>query len=178
VTVSTLAHKLEPAPPKVLASVAAVCGLAIETLSQDAAMGYYMRFISTDDREITLSILEQALLKVDPRYSINAVGELRHAEDLYGLIQIDLLDECDEEIAELKEDVEEARGTRRAEVIKTLDEARTMVAVQVLWQGRETEPTLLKIDPLWDWLFSHRKGLQHADGEGYYDRSGLILQVR
>jgi hypothetical protein len=141
-------------------------------------MGYYMRFISTDDREITLSILEQALLKVDPRYSISAVGELRHAKDLYGLIQIDLLDECDEEIAELKEDVEEARGTRRAEVIKTLDEARTMVAVQVLWQGRETEPTLLKIDPLWDWLFSYRTGLQHADGEGYYDRSGLILQVR
>ena len=37
-------------------------------------MIYYMRFISTDDREITLSILEQALLKVDPRYSISAVG--------------------------------------------------------------------------------------------------------
>jgi len=69
--------------------------------------------------------------------------------DLYGLIQIDLLDECNEEIAELKEDVEEARGSRRAEVIKTLDESRTMVAVQVLWQGRETEPTLLKIDALW-----------------------------
>jgi hypothetical protein len=58
--------QLEPAPPKVLASVAAACGLAIETLGQDAAMSYYMRFISTDDREITLSILEQALLKVDP----------------------------------------------------------------------------------------------------------------
>jgi hypothetical protein len=141
-------------------------------------MGYYMRFISTDDREITLSILEQALQKVDSRYSISAFGQLRYADDLYGLLQIDPVDEFDEEIAELKEDVEEVQGGRRAEVLNTLDGARTMVAVQVLRQDREMEPTLQKIDPLWDWLFSHRKGLHQADGEGYYDRSGLILAVR
>jgi hypothetical protein len=141
-------------------------------------MGYYMRFISTDGREITLSILEQALQEVDTRYSISASGELRYADSLYGLVQIDLLDEFDEEIGELKEDVEEARGGRRAEVLKALDEARTMVAVQVLRQGREWEPTLQKLDPLWDWLFSHRNGVQQADGEGYYDHSGLILEVR
>jgi len=83
----------------------------------------------------------------------------------------------EEELCELKESVEEARGARRADVLKILDEPKAIVAVEVLWQGRETEPTLQKIDPLWAWLFSHRKGLLQADGEGYYDRSGHILKV-
>jgi hypothetical protein len=134
-----------------------------------------MRLISTDDREITLSILEQALQRIDAHYSISASGELRHANDLYGLLQIDLLDELDEEIAELKEDVEEATGGRRSEILKSLEEAKTMVA---LWQGRETEATLQKLDPMWDWLLAHRKGVLQADGEGYYDDSGPMLDVK
>ncbi len=52
------------------------------------------------------------------------------------------------------------------------------------WQGQtsflsmwEPEATLQKLDPLWGWLISHRKGLLKADGEGYYDHSGLMLKV-
>jgi hypothetical protein len=123
--------------------------------------------------------LEQALQQTDPRYSITESGQLRHGDDLYGLVEINLPDDdlFEEELSELKESVEEVRGARRADVLKTLDEAKAIVAVEVLWQGREPEPTLQKIDPLWAWLFSHRKGLLQADGEGYYDRSGHILKV-
>ena len=142
-------------------------------------MGYYIRFISTDDAEITHSILEQALRQADPLYSITASGELRYGGDLYGLLDVyDGPFHDDEELSELKESVEEVSGRRRPDVLKTLDEARAIVAVQVLWQGRETEPTLQKIDPLWNWLFAHRKGLLQADGEGYYDASDHILEVK
>src|SRR5262249_17915554 len=113
-------------------------------------MAYYMRFISTDETETTRSILEQALQQADPRYSITESGQLRHGDDLYGLVEINLPDDglFEEELSELKESVEEARGTTRADVLKTLNEAKAIVAVQVLWQGRKPEPTLQKIDPL------------------------------
>ena len=142
-------------------------------------MGYYMRFISIDDTEITRSVLEQVLQQRDLRYSITEAGEIKHGDDIYGLVEINLLGEelFEEELLELKEDVEDVRGKRQSDVLKTLDEAKAIVAVQVLWQGRETEPTLQKLDPMWEWLLTHRKGLQQADGEGYYDHSGHILKV-
>lgn len=142
-------------------------------------MGYYMRFIMVDGPEISLPSLEQALKRIDPAYSILESGELKHGSDLYGVIEINRPGDglFDEEIEELKEFVEDARGRRRKDVLKVLDNAKAIVAVQVLWQGRETEPTLQKIDPLWQWLFSHCKGLLQADGEGYYDdQFRLILE--
>ena len=58
-----------------------------------------------------------------------------------------------------------------------LTNATSIIAVRVLWQGREPEPTLEKLDALWNWLLSNRTGLMQADDEGYYDSSGLILSV-
>jgi hypothetical protein len=142
-------------------------------------MGYYMRFIATDQTETKLSTLEQALKELDAGYSIAASGELKHGDDLYGVVEINLPGDglFDGEIGELKEFVEEVRGRRRGDVLKTLDEARAIIAVQVLWEDRQPEATLQRLDPLWQWVISHRKGLLQADGEGYYDHSGLILKV-
>lgn len=142
-------------------------------------MGYYMRFITTDENETTLSTLEEALKQIDPAYSITASGELTHGDDLYGVIEINRPgDELfDEEIEELREIVEDVRGKRRADVLKTLGEATAIIAVQVLWEDRQPEATLEKLNPLWQWLFSHRTGLLQADDEGYYDARGLVLRV-
>ena len=147
-------------------------------------MGYYMRYISTDEREITIPSLESVLKRVDPRYSITNVqktpresGNLMYGGEIYGQIEINRPgDELfEEEVEELKEFLSESRGKKKT-VLQTLTNAKTIVAVQVLWQDRDTEQTLIRIDPLWDWLFNNRRGLLQADGEGYYDSSGLILQ--
>ena len=141
-------------------------------------MGYYMRFIVTDQKRLSLDDLESALQSVDPEYAI-VDGELHHGADLYGEIEINVRGEelCDEELGELEEFLEDAEGESKTLVIETLQSAKAIVALRVLWQGREVKPTLVKLDPLWQWLFSNRKGLMQADDEGYYDQSGLILEV-
>jgi hypothetical protein len=140
-----------------------------------------MSYIVADERELSLDTLEAALREIDPAYQItdrhaepSEYGELRHGTDLYGIIQIDQ-PPIDDVIEEFREDVEASAGRKRRTVLNVLERARAIVVVQVLGQGRDTEATLQKIDPLWDWLFANRKGLLHAGGEGFYDRSGLIL---
>ncbi len=142
-----------------------------------------MSYIVADERELSLDTLEAALQEIDPAYGIAnrhaepaQCGELRHGTGLYGIIQIDQ-PPSDEVIEEFREDVEDSTGRKKRSVLNVLERARAIVVVQVLGQGRDTEATLQKIDPLWDWLFANRKGLLHADGEGFYDRSGLILRA-
>jgi hypothetical protein len=148
-------------------------------------MGYYLRFISSNDQEITIPLLEKALKSVDRRYSIKNVqkppgesGDLRFGKETYAHIEINRVGEniFEEELEELKEFVNDSRGRKKNKVFQTLDEARTIVAVQVLWQDRDTEETMRKINPLWSWLLNKREGLWQADDDGYYDSSGLILK--
>lgn len=149
-------------------------------------MGYYLRFIVTDDRQVDLSLLEGALKTVDSSYQIadrysgpTETGNLVGGGELYGQVEINRPGDglFEEELEELKEEAEEGRGRGREAVPQALKTARALVAIQVLWQDRETDATLERIDPLWHWLFANRKGLPEADREGYHDQSGHILQV-
>ena len=142
-------------------------------------MSYYVRYISTDVTDTTRSTLQQALKERDSQYFIAESGELKHGEEVYGVVEINRPGDglFEEEIEELKEFVEDVRGKRKPDVLKTLDDAKAIVAVQVLFGDRQTEATLQKLDPLWEWLISHRSGLLQADDEGYYDQTGRILKV-
>ena len=104
---------------------------------------------------------------------------MKHGHDVYGVVEVNRPGDglFEEEIGELKEFVEDVRGKRKADVLKTLSEARAIVAVQVLFGDRQVEATLHKFLPLWEWLISNRKGLLQADDEGYYDQTGRILKV-
>ena len=73
--------------------------------------------------------------------------------------------------------IKEAEGESLKRVTSLLATAKAMVVVCVLSQGRQSEETLDRIAPLWDWLFKHYHGLLHADGEGYYDANGAVLAV-
>jgi hypothetical protein len=53
-----------------------------------------------------------------------------------------------------------------------------LVVLKVLWEDRDTETTLQRIRPLWDWLLAHRTGLLQVDDEGYYGPGGLVLEVK
>ena len=150
-------------------------------------MGYYMRYITTDPADISILLLEEVLRAVDDQYSFRNVhtqprefADLMHSDGLYGQIEINRPGDglFEEELEELSEFLETAGGRSKRRVVRTLAAAKAIVAVQVLWQGRGTEATLDKIGPLWDWLFRNREGLLRADGEGYYDRRGLIIADR
>jgi hypothetical protein len=143
-------------------------------------MSYYVRFIATDTTSTTCSVLQRALKAKDPQYSIAKSGELKHGEDVYGVVEINRSGDklFDEEIGELKESVEAVRGKRKADVLKTLDTAKAIVAVQVVFGDRQAEVTRQKLNPLWEWLIFNRKGLWQADDQGYYDQTGRILKVK
>lgn len=149
-------------------------------------MGYYMRFFDTTDQPLPLATLDAALKQFDSAYriQINAKatrpqGTLHHGDALYGEIEINQPGDglFDEELQEHLEALADADEDERTEVEQTLRTARRSIVVRVLWQGRDVEPTLVRIDPLWEWLFENRTGLLQADGEGYYDEDGLILSV-
>jgi hypothetical protein len=144
-----------------------------------------MRFIAADEQDVSLSVLEAALKETDAAYLIerdegsDSEGVLTYKGDVYGEVAVNRPGDgiFDEEIEELREFVDEVEGEKKSDVLSVLGRAKAIVAVRVLWQGRESEETLEKIDPLWQWLLAHRTGLMQADGEGYYDATGLILEV-
>ena len=148
-------------------------------------MGYYMRFILTGEDETRLRDLEAGLKKVDGSYQITNVellpyesGELRHGDALLGEVEINRPADP-EELDELREEVEESGASTEEQqaVLSVVNQATSIIAVRVLRQGRNSEEVLEEIDPLWDWLFANRKGLLHADADGFYDASGLILEA-
>ena len=151
-------------------------------------MGYYMRFISIDKEDISLNVLESALRQSDADYRIKRDNEsdnegiITNKEEIYGQIYVYRPGDgiFDSEVEVLKDFVEEAgdQMKQKQTVLSVLNHSTMIIFVRVLWQGRrESEETLEKLDPLWDWLLAKRKGLIQADNEGYYDATGLILEV-
>lgn len=148
------------------------------TLAIGEIMGYYMRYIVTEEKEITLSKIEKGLQQIDANYSIDEDGELKWGNDVYGVLDITLpgSDLFDEELEELNDELEDAEGNR-TQVAETLRQAKAIVALQVLHQGREPNETLEKLTVLWHWLFDNYAGLLQADAEGYYSRDKQVLRL-
>jgi hypothetical protein len=144
-------------------------------------MAYFMRFVSLDPRPLSLPELETALKAVDAKYSIrrsenNApIGELRFGRSLFALLNVS---KDDEDIAELREAVGQIEGETARRVHQILERATDVLTVEVKWQGRSTGKTLRMIDPMWEWLNAHRRGLVQADGEGFYEGKDLLIDLR
>jgi hypothetical protein len=139
-------------------------------------MGCYMRFLLEDDRPLSLDVIMAGLSAVDPGFALSAGGDLTRGGEL--LAQLELNQPGDG----LFEDgvgllCEQAEDAGKPEVATRLGSVTAILAAQVLLQGRDTEETLDLLDPLWEWLIATRRGLLHADAEGFYDRGELILQT-
>jgi hypothetical protein len=149
-------------------------------------MSYHIRFIFDDDRNVSLSELESALKDIDESYKLDrdkgdeTEAILMFGDEEYGQVFMNLPNDglFDEEIAELIKFIEDTEGENKQKVLNTLQNSKQLLCIRVLDQGRESEETLIKIDPIWKWCFENRKGLMQADLEGYYDASGLILEVK
>lgn len=150
-------------------------------------MGYYLRFISPDRSKITLSAIEEGLKSVDNKYAIQVQteakvegGDLLWDKKVYAEIELNRKGEgglLEEEIDELRAAIEDEEDEVPERLTATLDSAQTIVAVQVLFEGRQSDETVARFDPLWDWLFKNSTGLLQIDEEGFYDENGIIFEV-
>jgi len=145
-------------------------------------VGYYMRYIVADERPVGLGEIDRAVSPTGgaiTRDSGDSVGLLHHNRTPIAQLEINVPGDglFDTEVSELIEFVEDAEGSAKERVVTTLRSARAIVAAQVLFGTGDTASTLSALDPVWRWLLQNRRGLLQADGEGYYDAEGLILQV-
>ena len=146
-------------------------------------MGYLMRYIVTDGREITFPMIEAALKAVDPAYTIANIevedlGDLMYGDTQCAIIEINRPgdDMFEDDLAEFQDLVGKGDNTGEQLVRETLTNATALIVIEAIWKGEDAEPVLAKIDPLWDWLFANYAGLSQADSEGFYDASGLVLE--
>ena len=88
-----------------------------------------------------------------------------HGEDTLAQITLNAPGDglFDEEREELIEFANVANWWRKRRVLNVLRAAKQIVGVQVLFGDGDTESTLSRIDPLWEWLAKNRTGLMQAD---------------
>jgi hypothetical protein len=143
-------------------------------------MGYYLRFITTDTDPIDLEKIGEVLQSTDPRYTLeiqNNDATLMYDGGPYADLEINLPGDglFEEEIEELIGFLEDATGRKKKRVQAVLEDAKQILAAQVLFGGRDLEVTFDRIDPIWEHLFAQHHGLLQADGEGYYDSPEHLL---
>jgi hypothetical protein len=144
------------------------------------SLGYYIRFVSTDDQPIDPAELRRVLAAGDPDYTFE-LGEgmtVHHAEHAIGHIDVSTPGDprFEEQRDQLLQAATKARGRGRRRVLDALRGASAILAVEVLFGTGDTESTLVRLDPLWAWLVDHRRGMVQADGEGYYDGVGVVFR--
>ncbi len=146
-------------------------------------MGYFMRFLLCDPRMLDMKAIGDVLASVDPRYmmrptDLEQLVEVWYDGTLYGQIEIDTRgDEMfTDDISAFTEMLGEPSTPQEIIVADSLKAATQIIAVEMFWEGTNGEATFEKFDPLWDWLFSNRKGILQADTEGFYNAEGLLVE--
>ncbi len=146
-------------------------------------MGYYMRYIVADERPLTLESLGVVFKTIDSRYvmrptDLDELVEVVYDDKLYGQIEINAPgDELfEDDISAFVEMLGTATSTEERLVAATLTAATQMIAVEMFWEGTDSEATFAIFDPLWDWLFANRRGILQADTEGFYSADGLLVE--
>ena len=148
-------------------------------------MGYYMRFITDAAQPVSIASISRALKERAEPLSLGfdteeaTVAHILFGNDVIGEIEINRSGDglFDEEIGELLEFLADVDDPSRSKVESLLKRATVIYAVRVLFGGRDAEETVERLDTVWDLLFSKAPGLLQADGEGYYDQDGLVLEV-
>lgn len=146
-------------------------------------MGYYMRFLITDPAPVDLANLAASLKTANPRYQLDfepGAGTLRLSGVPIAGIEVNKPGDglFEDELAELEEAASEGSGPGEAQVANALASVQAIFAVQVLSAASGRDGSLESLEPVWEWLFTNRKGLLQADAEGYYDsKGGLIFEV-
>jgi hypothetical protein len=146
-------------------------------------MGYYMRYIVADERLLSLAAVGEAISAIDPRYLIRPTDldelvEVLYDGKLYGQIEMNVPrdDLFEDDITAFMEMIGTPTSQEERLVMATLTAATQIIAVEMFWEGTASEATFALFDPLWDWLFTNRRGILQADTEGFYSADGLLVE--
>lgn len=148
-------------------------------------MGYFMRFIQTDSPPLDFATIGDALTGIDSRYALRATDlddlvEVVYDGTLYG--QIELNPHGDEmfedDISAFVDMLGQPSTPEETTVAAALQSATQIIAVEMFWEGTNSEATFERFDPLWTWLFKHHQGILQADSEGFYGPDGLLVERR
>lgn len=148
-------------------------------------MGYYMRFVSTDNRSLLLPELLEVLLADDPDYAFKydepshrISGILIHSGRAVAELEVNVPGDglFDEERDELVEAAAAGDGAGKPRILEALRSATWLLAIRVLSGDQDTEDVLALLDPVWNWLHLNRDGIVNADGEGFYEGRDLVLE--
>lgn len=155
-------------------------------------MSYYMRYVTNSATEPTLAELSEALSTCDDVYRLEArdgaaevTAALFHGRQRLGTLSVHTIgDELfEDEIEGLRDgldaavEADESLEDGADRVMALLEGAQSMVVLQVLFGGKEPEEVLALVDPLWQVLFEDHPGMLQADGEGWHDDSGAVLEI-
>jgi hypothetical protein len=142
-----------------------------------------MRYFALDAAPLTLANIEAGLKAANPAYAIHldlwdTLGDLFYGETRLAQIEINRPDDdiFQDDVVEFLDTVGSDPSPEATRVRETLRNAAAIVALECFWEGKDAEAALARIDPLVDWLFAHAPGLFQADGEGFYDANGLLLE--
>lgn len=135
-------------------------------------MSYYIRYLFTDDKGLTLPEVESAVQQIHPDYAIDE-DILVFDDGEYGKIELNVAgDEFFESDIEFLEGFANEKENKEM-LLATLKASKSMVVVQVIWELSHTE-TLKVLEPLFDWLLTNCSGLLVEEGGAFFNRDGLI----
>lgn len=142
-------------------------------------MSYFMRFLATETpptREEIASIVEAV-------EGLTATPEdedlmVRDSNGALALLEFNVPGDgiFDEEIEELLEVVSDGKGDQDA-VQAALKSTVALIAIEVLAGPRTPEDAMTALDPVLLALTDGTDGVLHADGEGFYRKTDLILDL-
>ena len=106
------------------------------------------------------------LRAADPGFALTDGGDLTRGGELIAELDISLPGSgvFEDAIGLFREQAGSAGG---AEVAARLGSVTAILAARLIWQGRTAEETLDQLGLVWDWLTASKRGLVHADGEGF-----------
>ena len=140
-------------------------------------LSFNLQFILIEDQKTTLLQIARGLKKADPEYRFESSEYFLHGNDLLAQVQIyhrgeDLFRS---QIEWLRYRASSQDKPAKEPVLQMLENASRILFFQVLQVELSAEQALPLFSPLWDWLFTHRKGLLYVDAEGFWDAEGLLL---
>lgn len=129
-------------------------------------MSYFIRYVITEEKNVTLPELEQGLQAVNPDYEID--GDLIVLDDEeFGQITIDRAGtQLFKSDMKLLREWAEAKSNSE-NLLAQLNQARILVTVQAIW-SRSFDETHEILTPLFHWLFNHCKGLLVMEGGTFF----------
>jgi hypothetical protein len=105
-----------------------------------------------------------------------SIGDLYYGGDVYAELEVNLPGDplCDEDIADLAEEVMKQDDQNRDFVLNVLDQAMGIVVIHVLRAGHEDYPHL---GVLIQYLFENYGGLLQVDEEGFFNSDGRVIAL-